>query len=78
MVEIRQNAPFNEYLFDSPLIDKFVQKHLFESVIGPRTLNPRIHFLLKRFILELDLENSAISTVTNFASWCEVLPDQWP
>lgn len=46
MVEISQDTSFDEYLFDSTLVDKSMQEHLFEGVIWLCASAPCVYFLL--------------------------------
>ena len=73
MVETGQDAPLNEHFFDSPLVDKPVQKHLLKGVVCWDTFAPWIKLLLHRSVLELHLEDCAIGTVTDLRSGREVV-----
>ena len=78
MVQVRQDAPFDKDFFDTTLIYKSVQKHLFESVLRFRAFNPRVDLLLDAFVQELDFEYSSIRSIANLGAYSKVRSGQGP
>ena len=68
MVETCKNAPFDEDLFDSTLVDKASDEHFFEAIVGPAVAVRWIDSLLYGLILALNLKHGAICSISNLAS----------
>lgn len=73
MVEASEDAPLNVHLFDSTLIDKPMDEHLFEGVEAFLTRSLLgIGSLLDLIVCELDLKNGSVSAISDFLPLCEI------
>ena len=75
MVETCKNAPLDEYLFNPAFVYESRYEHLLESIISPDTVTCWVSFLLCGFLLELDLENSTVGAITDFAPLGKICSD---
>ena len=76
MVETRQNAPLNKDFFDSALIDKFVDQHLFQGIELLASSHSLGYPALQLILLKLDLEDGTICTISDSTSLSKIRPSQ--